>query len=146
MRGKMMKKIMISIVSLLVLPSAWACSEHDVPMHSKNQKIEKCEDLKCVRSHIDELNKEIISLLVNKEILSLFNQRTEYVKQAGQIKIKNGNKSATDVIRVNEVLENVEKIGQEKGLPPGFTKDIFQVILDRSAYFEQKDMDLNLNK
>ena len=132
-----MEKIMISVISLLILPSAWGCPENDVSKQGKNQKIEKCTDLKCVRFHIDDVNKEIISFLA---------KRMEYVNQAGQIKLKNNNTSATDVKRANEVVENAEKIGIEMGLPAGFTKDVFQVIVDKSAYFEQKSMDAKVSK
>ena len=132
-----MKKIIISVISLFILPSALACSAHASPEHGKNQKVEKCEDLKCVRSHIDEVNKEIISLLA---------QRMDYVNQAGQIKLKNNIANATDEKRAREVVEKAEQIGKEKGLPEGFTKDVFQVIVDRSAHFEQKDMDAKVSK
>jgi chorismate mutase len=132
-----MKKIMISVISLLILPSAFACSDHVSPEQGSNQKIEKCDDLKCVRAHIDEVNKEIISLLA---------QRMEYVNQAGQIKLKNNIATATDEKRANEVVEKAEKFGKAKGLPDGFTKDVFQVIVDKSAHFEQKEMDAKVSK
>lgn len=132
-----MKKIVILVISLFILPSALACAEHSVSEQDKNQKVEKCVKLECVRSHIDKVNKQIILLLV---------ERMEYVNQAGQIKLNNNIASAYDKKRADLVVEQAEKFGKEKGLPVGFTKDVFQVIIDKSAYFEQKDMDIKNSK
>lgn len=126
----MLKKLSISLVSLYILP-AFACEEHQ---HTKNEtnKIEKCNDLNCVREHIDDINVKLVELLA---------QRMAYVNQAGEIKIKNNVTKAVDNKRAEEVLINAEELGKKEGLPVGFAKNVFQTIVTESAKHEQEHME-----
>jgi chorismate mutase len=67
----------------------------------------------------------------------------EYVNQAGEIKLKNNIALAYDKKRSDQVVDTAEEFGKSKGLPEGFTKSVFQVIVDKSAESEQKSMDQN---
>lgn len=128
-----MKKTILSFLLVLSFPSVYACSDHESASNNiKHEKTEKCEDLNCVRKHIDEINKEIISLLA---------KRMEYVNLAGEIKLKNNIATAYDKKRSDQVVDTAEEFGKSKGLPEGFTKSVFQVIVDKSAENEQKNMD-----
>lgn len=132
-----MKKIILSVASLLTFSSIWACSEHASSEHGRSQKVEKCEKLDCVRTHIDKINNEIILIL---------KKRMEFVNQAGEIKKRNNIKTAFDKNRAEYVINQAEKLGIENGLPEGFARDVFQVIVDKSAHFEQKNMDTKVSE
>ncbi len=81
--------------------------------HEKNKNVDECQDLKCVRTNIDEINKKIVLLL---------SERMQYVIQAGNIKLKNNIATAEDKLRASQVINQAEKFGIENSLPPGFTK------------------------
>lgn len=122
-----MKKI-ISVI--FIIASLLSFSSYGL-IKEKNQSVEECVDLKCIRSNIDEIDKKIIILLSN---------RMKFVIQAGKIKLKNNIATADDKLRVSQVINQSEKFGNENGLPSGFTKEVFQVIVDKSVFYEQNDM------
>jgi len=93
---------------------------------------QQCESLECVRKNIDNVNEQIIGLL---------EKRIQLVYQAGDIKIKNKIHFAIDKKRAQLVVDQAEALAQSRGLPVGYIRDIFQVIVDKSAYYEQIKMD-----
>lgn len=131
-----MKKIIVSILSLITFSTAFACAEHN-SASTKKVEVIKCEDLKCVRTNIDDINKQIVDLLA---------KRMDYVYQAGDIKLKNKIKAAVDPERAKKVVDNAETLGKEKGLPEGYAQAIFQVIVDKAAEHEQVNMDKKVSK
>ncbi|KAB8028563.1 chorismate mutase [Fluviispira multicolorata] len=131
----MKKQIRFILTSVSILLSMFCGLENSYSLE-ENVKIEECSDLNCVRSHIDEINKGIVLLLA---------KRMQYVVQAGEIKLKNNIVTAYDKKRAELVVNNAEEFAKEKGLPSGFTKEIFQVIVDKSRDFEQIKMDKKSN-
>ncbi len=105
--------------------------------NEKNITVDECQDLNCVRTNIDEINKKIVILL---------SERMQYVIQAGKIKLKNNITNAEDKTRASQVIEQSEKFGVENNLPPGFTRKVFEEIVNGSMLHEQKDMDKSKNK
>jgi chorismate mutase len=124
------KKIFLSIFSLFFITSVISCA-HYKKMESRFCS-QQCESLECVRKNIDNVNEQIIGLL---------EKRIQLVYQAGDIKIKNKIHFAIDKKRAQLVVDQAEALAQSRGLPVGYIRDIFQVIVDKSAYYEQIKMD-----
>ncbi|WP_186646115.1 chorismate mutase [Fluviispira vulneris] len=131
-----MKKISLSILCLFIMQFNISCTSVFLK-NEKNITVDECQDLNCVRTNIDEINKKIVILL---------SERMQYVIQAGKIKLKNNITNAEDKTRASQVIEQSEKFGVENNLPPGFTRKVFEEIVNGSMLHEQKDMDKSKNK
>lgn len=88
-----------------------------------------CNTLEEVREQIDTIDKEIISL---------FAKRFEYVKEV--VKYKNADiESIIAAKRRDEVLEKRKEWAQEKGLDPEIIGKIYSLLIE---YFIQKELEL----
>ena len=118
-----MRKAIILMGILLIYTSVWANST--LPEIYQSDAV-KCEDLKCVRQHIDDLNTKILNLLT---------ERTAYVQRAGDLKLES--KVADDQKRVKDTLAIIAKKSGLLGLPNEISTEVFKVIMQKSIEFEQ---------
>jgi isochorismate pyruvate lyase len=89
-----------------------------------------CETLDEVRSNID---------LIDKEIITLIAQRSEFVKQAAKFK-----KDEDDVkapARVEKVIEKVRAESVANNLNPNITEAVYRTMIDKFI-----KMELNVKK
>lgn len=89
------------------------------------REIEFCNDMSDVRRNIDRLDDEIVTLL---------KERAGYVAQAGRIK------QSADTVRIPErieqVVSNVRRLAEEKGLDPSIPEAAYRPMIDAYIDFE----------
>ncbi len=88
---------------------------------------QQCNNLKCVRKGIDQINAGIVKLI---------GQRLAYVKRAGEL--KKGTKSVHDQKREDAILSAVSLQAQKEGYPASIARAVFQTILAQSNTYEKK--------
>lgn len=92
------------------------------------REIEYCNDMSDVRRNIDRLDKEIVSLL---------KERSEYVAQAGRIK------ESADTVRIPErieqVISNVRQFAEDVGLDPSIPEAAYRPMVDAYIDFEMRE-------
>lgn len=95
-------------------------------MSLEKMHVNQCENLLCVRQHIDGIDTQIVNLI---------GLRLNYVKQAGQIK---KNRPIHDQAREDKILKKVGEQAQNVGYSPTIIQEIFKTILKQSNLYESK--------
>ncbi len=82
------------------------------------KNVENCQNIEEVRTHIDRIDRQIVSLLA---------ERGAYVKQAAKFK-----KTAADVKapqRVEQVISKVTALSVELGANPAVTEQVYRAMI-----------------
>jgi len=88
--------------------------------------LEECDSLDQVRVHIDRLDKAIVPLLV---------ERNHYVMQAAKLK---GDVNAARVpSRIEDVVEKVRAVAEERGSNPEIVEAIYRAMIEINIQLEQ---------
>lgn len=100
-------------------------------IESKNNKLpQECTTISEVRNEIDNIDRQIISLLEN---------RFGYVREVVKYKEKNDSAiEATD--RRNAVIDTRRKWAEEAGLNPEVLENIYNILIDYFIVEEKKIM------
>lgn len=86
------------------------------------------EILKPYRKRIDELDKKIVDLLV---------QRVGIIREVGELKFNNNIPSVLQD-RVDEVRENAAEYAAEKGIDPDLVRRLYTTLIDYSCNLEDE--------
>lgn len=109
--------ILISIIAGLGVQNVHAATTNIAPQN--------CQTLNCVRSYID---------MIDNQIITLIGQRLAYVKMAASIK---GNTQAVvDPQREAAILTMVGQQAERAGYPPTIAQSVFKTILAESDQYE----------
>ena len=109
-----------------------ACSS--VPVSHSNldsiyiQTQQECQDLACVRAHIDKINSDLLKLLT---------VRTAFVRRAGDLKSQT-TQLADDQQRVLAQEKNIKAQSVLLGLPVEISVPAFRALVEASTAYEQK--------
>ncbi|TFH41609.1 MAG: chorismate mutase [ANME-2 cluster archaeon] len=90
--------------------------------------MKKCKNMDEVRENID---------IIDREIVKLLSQRSNYVKQAAGFK-----KTIADVKapnRVEEVIGKVRNLATENGLDPGIVEQVYRTMISSFIDYEMKE-------
>lgn len=90
--------------------------------------INECKSIDDIRSNIDRLDREIITLLA---------ERSLYVKEAARFKKDKEAVKAPD--RVKQVLDKVSALAGERGLNPAIAREVYRTMIDCFINFEMKE-------
>lgn len=91
--------------------------------------------LTCIRKYIDNIDKQIVELLCDRQQL---------VEKASSI--KNSQKSVQDVERVNQVIEMAKDRAKEAGGSPELVGSIYRLLVNEYVNFElEKYKKSNIN-
>ncbi len=89
-------------------------------------KPEDCENIQQIRDAIDE---------IDQEILQLFAQRHEYVKEI--VKFKSGDEEGIIASeRKEKVLKQRKAWAEEKGLDPEMIEKVFRLLIDKNIQIQ----------
>ncbi len=91
---------------------------------------ELCEDMADVREGVDDVDRQIVSLLV---------RRFGYMDAAARIKQER--ETVRDEKRKAQVLDNVRQLGKDTGLPDGLTDELWENLIERSIAYEFVEWD-----
>lgn len=83
----------------------------------------KCNSLKEVRSHIDNIDRQLVALLA---------ERGDYVPQAARVKNTTDDVKAPQ--RVEQVIAKVKAMAQELGANPTVTEQVYRAMI--AAFIE----------
>ncbi len=93
---------------------------------------EKCETMAEVRTAIDALDHDIVTLL---------SERMRYIDAAARI--KPDREMVRDEVRKAEVLANVDRAAREMGLPPELAASLYELLIEYSIAHELVHFDAN---
>jgi len=88
--------------------------------------VTHCVTMPEVRSHIDALDTQIVSLLA---------QRSAYVAQAARIKPSAD--QIVDVQRIEAIIHRVRQMAQDQGAPPEVAEATYRAMIDAFIAFER---------
>jgi isochorismate pyruvate lyase len=89
------------------------------------KKPKACENIREIREAIDAIDLEIIHLFAN---------RNEYVKEI--VKFKNDNKGIIARERKEQVLKQRKIWAEESGLDPGMMEDVFRLLIEKNIQIQ----------
>ena len=115
------------IIFLFVSPLAYASDQ-------TSSLAKQCENISCVRKHMD---------LINQKILDLIGERTEFVRQAGII--KGPTLPSEDQKRVQDQLSWVKEYATNKKIPLEIAIPTFETLIQTSIQFQQNYKDHYFN-
>jgi chorismate mutase len=118
-----MRLVILFCFWFLLTQSTYANSSYD-------QQSARCNDLACVRAHIDDINNQLLELLA---------ERTAYVRRAGII--KGPQRTANDVARVKTELTVITAKSHLKNLPVEISVPTFKTLIQASIDYQQKYKD-----
>ena len=90
----------------------------------------KCETMTDVRREIDRLDRELVTLLA---------ERQNYIEQAGRIKASRD--KVRDVPRIEDVVAKVLAAAKEAGLSPAMAEPIWRLLIEKSIEHEYVEFD-----
>jgi isochorismate pyruvate lyase len=90
--------------------------------------IEHCETMTDVRRHIDRLDARIVTLLA---------ERSGYVAQAARI--KGSADQVYDQARIDFILERVQAMAREQGVPESVIEATYRAMIDAFITFEGRE-------
>ena len=90
----------------------------------------KCETMTDVRREIDRLDRELVTLLA---------ERQSYIEQAGQIKATRD--KVRDVPRIEDVVAKVLAAAKEAGLSPAMAEPVWRLLIEKSIEHEYVEFD-----
>lgn len=94
--------------------------------NSDGPQLEECDSLEQVRDHIDRLDNQIVPLLL---------ERNHYVMQAAKLK---GDVNAARVpARIEEVVQKVRAVADERGSNPDIVEAIYRAMIEINIQVEQ---------
>lgn len=91
---------------------------------------EDCETMIEVRAGVDQVDRELITLLV---------RRFAYMDAAARIKTQRA--AVRDEVRKAEVLDNVEREARAAGLPPERLRAVWNELVEQSIAYEAAQWD-----
>lgn len=113
------KAALLSLVAL-------TASTYAYPAHSdKPYAAAECKTLECVRTHIDQIDQQLVQLIGN---------RLTYVKRAGEL--KKGRRPVHDQAREDKILTNVGKQAEQVGYPSTIAVAVFKTLLQQTNKYE----------
>lgn len=124
--GINMKKKIICLSFLLSSVLAWA--QPVANFDQSYQQAKNCQDLRCVRGQIDNIDAGIISLLV---------QRLAYVRRAGELR-RISDDPMHDPHREEQILNRIARQAEAMGYPANTARIIFGAILAQSNIYENQ--------
>lgn len=90
----------------------------------------KCETMTDVRREIDRLDRELVTLLA---------ERQNYIEQAGRIKASRD--KVRDVPRIEDVIAKVLAAAKEAGLSPAMAEPVWRLLIEKSIEHEYVEFD-----
>ncbi len=90
----------------------------------------KCETMTDVRREIDRLDRELVTLLAERQC---------YIEQAGQIKASRD--KVRDVPRIEDVIAKVLAAAKEAGLSPAMAEPVWRLLIEKSIEHEYVEFD-----
>lgn len=90
----------------------------------------KCETMTDVRREIDRLDRELVTLLA---------ERQNYIEQAGRIKASRD--KVRDVPRIEDVVAKVLAAAKEAGLSPAMAEPVWRLLIEKSIEHEYVEFD-----
>lgn len=90
----------------------------------------KCETMTDVRREIDRLDRELVTLLA---------ERQNYIEQAGRIKASRD--KVRDVPRIEDVVAKVLAAAKKAGLSPAMAEPIWRLLIEKSIEHEYVEFD-----
>ena len=90
----------------------------------------KCETMTDVRREIDRLDRELVTLLAERQC---------YIEQAGQIKATRD--KVRDVPRIEDVVAKVLAAAKKAGLSPAMAEPVWRLLIEKSIEHEYVEFD-----
>lgn len=97
-------------------------------LHSRTRKT--CKDMTEVRTEIDALDREIVTLLAD---------RLHYIGEAARIKASRD--AVRDEPRVEDVIAKVRDAAARTGMNPAFIEPLYRELVERSIAYEFGEFD-----
>ncbi|MFP4314040.1 MAG: chorismate mutase [Alphaproteobacteria bacterium] len=88
--------------------------------------------------HLSHYRKRIDE--IDDQLLDLFAERFDIVRAVGKLKAEN-NIQIVQSARVEEVIERVTAMAEEKHIPPAFIKDLYTRMIDLAHIIENDILD-----
>lgn len=118
-------KVYLNLIMTLILTSLNTSGYAQALLIDKNAA--QCNDIKCIRTHIDNIDDRILTLLA---------ERTAYVRRAGII--KGPIQSANDNARVQDELAQINKKSIKLNVPVEISLKTFSSLIQASIQYEQQ--------
>lgn len=95
-----------------------------------NQPFDDIPDMPVLRSHIDALDLQLVTLL---------SERSKLIDRAARIKFRDGLPARIDA-RVEEVVANVREHAADTGLDPALIEDIWRRLIEAAIAQEERHL------